>query len=65
MIKVGERDNRTHWVGDNAKLKACGRRIALCGREVTVTDKPTDQNVDCFYCQHAHDLGLHKIYERT
>ena len=65
MIKIGERDGRTHWVGENAKLKACGRRIALCGREVTITERPTDEGVGCSYCQHAFDLGLHKIYERT
>lgn len=57
-----DRKGQTHYVRDDARIKACGYHVAICGTEVLPTEeKASGAPVQCFYCNHAYDLGVHLI----
>jgi hypothetical protein len=55
-----DRGNRTHLVRDGAQVKGCGYSVCLCGAEVMPTTEEATM-ADCFYCNHAVDLGIHLL----
>lgn len=66
MIYIGtDRDGQTHLVLENARTKACGYQIALCGREVVRSADEATELVQCFHCNIGRQRGDHLLEQNA